>query len=235
MDYYGMVLRSMCELISKSNMTYWTNWLYEDITCWERDQSVDHHLSAFHKDGLGDVCVCVQNGFDITIEQEPWAQILHEKLCVVSINLAKQIKSKHEVDIEEALSISVFSRNIQGSRCLKCGFMQLSQSNIDFYLAPNIIFHELCERLKTRRLDSFVSDVLSLNINTIEKERSLIRSMMERSNISFVDTGRFMRPCEKCESTDTAVYRWEEKLDKKLFQSDRIIFVPSKDNIPLRP
>jgi hypothetical protein len=235
MDFYGMVLRSMFELISKLNMTYWINWINEDITCWERDKSVDHHLNAFHKEGLSDVWVCVQNGFDITVGQEPWAQALHEKLCVVSINLARQIKSKHEVDIEEALSNAVFSRNIQGSRCLKCGFMQLSQSNIDFYLAPNIILQEFCERLRIGQLNSFVSDVLSLNINTIEKERSRIRSMMEKSNISFADTGRFMRPCKKCESADTAVYRWEEKIEKRLFQSDRVIFVPSKDNLPLRP
>ena len=237
MDYYKSVLEALRYLLEVTGEKHWSKWIAEDIYAWKNEKSVYHHLQAFGGMGsLNDLVLCVMNKHTITPKQEPWANTLLIELKSLSYMMAKRIANNAHPDITEikrgTLRNSPYS--IQGVRCLICGFAMLTDCSIDSCISPQIVTEKIIEGLEQGQLSLRVSECLSADLPIIEAAREHIKSMIKRSNICYKEHADFMRPCDKCKSDDTAVYRWIESRDINLFRIGKTRFKPSKDNLPLR-
>lgn len=234
MDFYKSTLNAMYKLLNDAGVKFWAEWILKDVEDWEESKLVEHHLSAYGGMGsLNDVVICVQNNHKVKKEQEAWINTLLSSLKAISFYLAKSPKDKINInDIKKSLKYNYVK--IQGTRCLNCGYSELSLSDIDNFIAPKIIDDEIVDALMEDRLISFVDNVINLNLPQIIIEREKIEKIICESNISFTKLNRWMRPCPECGSDDTAVYRWNMIKKKNIFMKEVQIFEPSNDNLCLK-
>jgi len=220
MDYYKSVLEALRYLLEVADDKHWCKWITEDICAWKNEKSVYHHLLAFGGMGsLNDLVLCVMNGHNITPEQEPWANTLFIEITSLSYMMAKRIADSAHPDIAETKRLTLRNKpySIQGVRCLSCGFAVLTERNIDSCISPQIVTEKIIEGLEQGQLNLRVSECLSVELPIIEVAREHVKSLMKRSNICYKKHADFMRPCDKCKSDDTAVYRWIESKEMNLF------------------
>lgn len=230
MDYYKTVLDSLHRLLLETGVDFWANWIAEDIELWENDQSVSHHLNAYGGMGsFSDVYICVDNKHNITEKQEPWVNRLFEHLSGFSHLLAEAASKNKTINIEYYLTKTPpAARVIEGARCLSCGFSLLTKRNVDNYISPGIVWNEIVGGLKNNQLEQHVMKCLHLDMPIIEVERTQTKKIIDESRISYSDDDGFMRPCRKCKSNNTVVYRWD-----KSFKKNTQLFVPSDNNLPI--
>jgi hypothetical protein len=236
-DYYKSVLDSLYDLLDSTGVTFWADWIGQDIRLWEQEKSVVHHLESFGGMGsFNDVWICAANGRSIQGWQEPWANTLLEELKSLSYLLAKHMLQNTDPDIHDIRKefLQTGSGQLHGSRCLACGFSALSEQAIDNYIAPQIIHDEIINGLENNQLNVSVIKCVNADFQIAQEKRSRIKEMMNRSHISYRKNNAFMRPCDQCGSDDTAVYRWTEVPGKNPFRKSHSVLVPSKDNLPLR-
>jgi hypothetical protein len=236
-------------LLDKAGENRWRDWLRQDIDLWESKKGVSHHLSAYGAMGsINDVWICVQNKHNVTKAQEPWVNNLFEILKGLCFRLAhnpeideniKDVDSNRyfpifsafknnfkENEMDDATSqLSIITSQLHGWRCLKCGHAETSSYNIENYLAkalmPNLLNHAKNEK----ELKALVDSAFTIEFEGVDEARNQTRRMILDSEIKIIDREGWMRPCPKCGSDDTAVYRWE--LSKNNFNA-------SKDNLPLK-
>lgn len=234
MDFYKLTLEAIFKLLNETGVQFWADWILEDLDNWENNKSVWHHLSAYGGMGsFNDVVICVENNHKVTKQQETWVNHLLMSLQSLAYYLAKYETSEINVDIiKEKLKYN-YSK-IQGSRCLACGYSELSESDIDNFIAPKIISEVMIKALSEGRLIEFIDRVIDMNLPQIYIEREKIKIIIERSNINFTTLQRQMRPCPKCGSNDTAVYRWNKTKRKNILMEEVERLDPSEDNLPLR-
>ena len=227
MDSYKTSLEALYYLLDKVGVNGWRNWIAKDLNEWESG-SVIHHLSAYGGMGsLNDVVICTENGHSVVKMLEPWVNILFEDLKGLCYSNAK-----HNNIGEKELIKSLWSnaKEIQGERCLDCGYSLLSTYSIERYIAPDIIKDLIVNSYKEKSLITLIDRILAYDIPGREHNVQDITKIAQRSNI-VVEQGysSWMRPCPNCNSDNTAVYRWV--VEKTLFK-ERLI--PSRNNLPMR-
>jgi hypothetical protein len=230
-DYYKPVLDSLYDLLDITGVKFWADWIAQDIRLWEQEKSVVHHLESFGGMGsFNDVWICAANGHSIQGWQEPWANTLLEELKSLSYLLAKHILQNTDPDIHDIRKEFLQTGNgqLQGSRCLACGFSALSEQSIDNHIAPQIIHEEIINGLENNQMNVSVIKCVNADFQIAQEKRSRIKEMMSRARISYRKNPAFMRPCDQCGSDDTAVYRWIEAAGKNPFRKGISILVPSK-------
>lgn len=234
MDFYKLILEAMYKLLDETGVGFWADWMLKDLDYWKNDKSVMHHLSAYGGMGsFNDVVICEENNHKVIKLQEAWVNNLLMGLKSVAYYLAKSEKGEINFDIlKEKLKYN-YSK-IQGSRCLACGYSELSESDVDNFIAPKIINEEIVKALSEGGLIELIDKVIHMNLPQIDFEREKIKRIINKSNISFTTLHRWMRPCPKCGSDDTAVYRWNRTKKKTMLMKEIERFESSEDNLPLR-
>lgn len=234
MNLYKLTLVAMYKLLNETGVQFWADWILKDLDYWKNNKSVKHHLSAYGGMGsFNDVVICVENNHKVIKCQEAWVNHLLMSLKSVTYYLAKSEKSEINFDMLEEKLKYIYSK-IQGSRCLACGYSELSESDVDNFIAPKIVNEEIVKALSEGSLIELTDRVIHMNLPQIDFEREKIKRIIDESNINFTTLHRWMRPCPKCGSDDTAVYRWNKTKKKTMLMKGIEKFEPSADNLPLR-
>jgi hypothetical protein len=214
---YLEALNATQRLLESQNETHWRNWILKDIQDWNNSRSVSHHLSAYG--GMGSFN-------DIGFENS-WIGYLFDDLKSTCYFLARHPSHKAEAaSIKPALGNIGF--DLQGWRCLSCGYEVVSNDDIERFIAGKIIREEILKALDSGHLEQFVESVIqqppSHNIVTPDA----VAIWAKQSGIELRHEKGWLRPCPKCNSNETAVYRWN------LIENDNFHFESSTDNLPLR-
>ena len=249
MTRYIQVLMALESLLDKVGERQWRDWLRQDIELWGSKEDVSHHLSAYGGMGsFNDVWISVGNGHTVTKAQEPWVNNLFEYLKGLCFRLAHHPSVDESIEdvhgnryvpsfsafahgldetavAAEASQLAQIISELNGWRCLKCGHSETKTYDIENYLARIVLPKSLVGVKTDRELGEIVGYAVTIEFPGLDKERDHLRQVVLDSNISIADREGWMRPCPKCGSDDTAVYRW--------WLNDEI-FHPSEGNLPLR-
>jgi len=244
---YENSLFAMEYLLKEVGEDHWLKWIQRDISEWTSKRNTDHHLSAYGGMGsFNDLVICRANNHNLSEQAEAWiASVFNwlKSLCYFFAKNPEKTYSLSELERsigyhEASLSAFVGGENapkemrglegskqpIQGWRCLKCGYGEVTDRDIHHYIAKEIVPKYLLEACVSNRLIPTVSDLLNQNIDNFDDLISTVNQSVERSGIHIVKREGWMRSCSSCGSDNTAVYRWYYSNGK---------FTPSKDNLPL--
>jgi hypothetical protein len=249
MTKYIHALTALEYLLDKAGENHWRDWLRQDIDLWKSKKDVSHHLSAYGAMGsINDVWISVQNRHNITKAQEPWVDNLFEILKGLCFRLAhnpekdeaiKDVNSNRYFPIFSAFKnnlskkgmddatsqLSIRTSQLHGWRCLKCGHGETNSYDIDNYLAKALLPNLLNRAKNEKELKMLVDSAFTIEFEGIDEARNQTSQKILNSEIKIVDREGWMRPCPKCGSNNTAVYRWELSKNN---------FIASKDNLPLK-
>ena len=236
MDYYKLLLESLRSILFATGNEFWANWIAEDILLWECEHSVVHHLNAFGGMGsINDLYISEGNGHKISTDQAPWANCIliglmnrsHGFAHAYSRGKVTELAGSQEYEkFAESISSDSFPvEGIRGMLCLTCNFLWLNKKDVDNYIAPKIVAQEIIDGLENGRLELNMLNCLSMNSPVIETERTRVKnSINKQSHVSYPDKTVLNQPCTRCESGNTAAYRWHA----------REKFFVSQDNLAIR-
>jgi hypothetical protein len=245
---YEDSLLAMEYLLRKVGENHWLKWIQKDLEDWRKSKSVRHHLSAYGGMGsFNDVVICKANNYSIPTGTEDWVDPLFNWIKSLCYFLAKNPNKdfsmselKKGIGYHDA-SLSAFVGGdkapqemrglfenkppIQGWRCLECGYSELSDSDVNYYVAQSLLPEIVFQACINKSLIEMIDSVLRLNIPNLSSVLNKIKSSIDNSGITLTNREGWMRPCPSCSSENTAVYRW-------LYSNEK--FLPSEDNLKVK-
>lgn len=223
MSLYPEILKVLRALLEKSDNIHWANWITQDIEEWNEGKRTKHHLSAYG--GMGSINDLWVGGNDI---KGIWENEIfdHSKSLAYALAQRKGIGGSELVDISPNKQRTV----IQGWRCLECGHGEISKVGIESYIANKYVPILLRQKIESGDVHKIV-DISELTTEEQVVEcRKIVISAIEKSEIRLIERAdKWMRPCPKCDSNDTAVYRWNFNTN-----SDSGELIPSSNNLELK-
>jgi hypothetical protein len=220
MERYKQTLKAMYLLLSRTGVDGWAEWISKDIELADENM-VEHHLRAYGGMGsFNDVVICTINGHKVTEEHEPWVNNFFQNLQALCYILTSESDDEvYATIIEKAFRKEAVE--IQGWRCLKCGYGRITRADIDNFIAPKLLKSMMLRAINNNLLLECGEDVLNLNIPNRKDEYLRIKKLVISSGIT-IDENCFgwMRPCPNCNDNNTAIYRW--KVNKGLFGKSRL-------------
>jgi hypothetical protein len=224
MPQFPQALEATKALLTAVGESQWADWVSSDLVEWRESRGVAHHLSAYGGMGsFNDILICAANAHGVTPAQEPWADSLFQHLKSVCYALARNLGC----DLDGQALLSSFGSAeslLNGSRCLACGYRETTVSQLESLLASRHLPRVVTQRILEGTLQEVVAEVLELRVPGVEGDRQRIRRLCDASGVPIVQRSSWMRPCPRCESEDTAVYRWQTNG----------CLTPSPDNRPLK-
>lgn len=222
---YEHTLEAMERLLRAAGETHWATWMQQDLKEWRESGSTRHHRSAYGGMGSFNDLWLTPQDHGVSAEQEPWANELFEWLKALLFWLARD-PSRHVTAAELRSAFAATARPLAGWRCLRCGFSEVTPSDIDGFIAaqriPPMVF-TACER---GTLETLVDSVLAMDLEELTSLRPVVRAAAEASGIRVVARDGWMRLCPQCGSERTAVYRW-------ILETGPDRFEPAGDNLPM--
>jgi len=233
---YRESLLALKFVLEQSGVSSWAKWIATDLDKWENEKSVQHHVSAYGGMGsLNDLIICTENKHSVTKSQEPWVNSLLLDLCSLCYTFAIALKDQKEITLEEIVKgMGSYIYKLQGWRCLSCGYAEVSLNELENFVSSSLVRKGVIQAMLSNNLVHYTKKTAQLDIPDAYDYRGNLKKMAIRSNIAISNRLGWLRPCPKCSSEDTAVYRWEKRKTRKwlLFQVD--IFKPSEDNLKIR-
>jgi hypothetical protein len=92
---------------------------------------------------LNDVWICKANGHNVIVSQEPWVNNAFDLLKSICYSLV----NSQVVDLSYTIHTEV-----QGWRCLKCGYSELTESEIDYYISKYLVKDKILNSIKQDHL-----------------------------------------------------------------------------------
>ncbi|MHB8126351.1 MAG: DUF6966 domain-containing protein [Desulfitobacteriaceae bacterium] len=223
MDIYLQSLSALESLLDNCGEHHWKTWITRDIYLWESNRSVEHHLSAYGGMGsINDLVLCQQNKHQLTKEQVPWANDLLIELLSLCSSLARLPQKTIRFESTDKLQI-------QGWRCLSCGYSELTMLDIENYISRPMVRKGMEQAIKSCQLVEFIPQVLSICLPGIEDERAKIKNIALQSGINVTTRDGCLRPCPHCGDNDTAVYRWDKQGESWFAK-----FIPAPNNLSIK-
>ena len=214
---YLEALKAEALLLESQNETHWRTWILQDINEWNERHSVSHHLSAYG--GMGSI-----NDFGF---EDPWIGFLSDDILGVCHCLAK-LPTHEGAAVQIEPSLGHVSFDLQGWRCLNCGFQVVSDCEMDRFIARRVVREWIREALNSGKLVELVESVIQKRPVHELFNPETVSAWLKRSGINMRTGKDWFRPCSSCGSDDTAVYHWA------LNQEREVKFEPHADNLPLR-
>lgn len=250
MTPYENCLHAMERILSLTGVTYWRDSIRQDVLAWQDFRDTSRHLATYGGMGsFNDICICRDNSHQVTDAQEPWANSLFGWLRSVAFYLAKHpsdTMSAKELRASVGRHDSVFVAfvggdkvrddarglisdrrvRLEGWHCLQCDHSEVTEGDLNRYIAENILPELVFEACEKRTLTDLVDSVMALSIPGYETISAELKSTLTESGITFVQRKDWMRPCPSCEGHNTVVFRWILTFDNP------VSFEPSDDNGP---
>jgi hypothetical protein len=251
MSQYLNCLNAMQYLLTSVGEYQWARWISEDIEEWEKDRSTIHHLSAYGGMGsFNDIYFASVNDHKLDPDQEPWVNLLFQWLKSVCYFLANRPEISFSSDAllksvgRHDSALAAFRNGdkapssargyasdnpvLQCWRCHQCGYSEVGPRDIEASLAEIFIPYLVFEACETRSLEKVVDQILQRDIDGLEGDRKKLIDSVIEAGIVLNDREGWMRPCPRCATDDTAVYRW------KLNRYDGFHLSPAENNHPLQ-
>lgn len=229
---YRESLLALKFVLEQSGVSSWAKWIATDLDRWETEKSVRHHISAYGGMGsLNDLIICTENKHNVTKSQEPWVNSLVLDLCSLCYTFAIALKDQKEITLEELVKgMGSYSDKLQGWRCLSCGYAELSVNELENYVAHILVRNGITQAMISK-LIYYTEKTFQLDIPEAQEYRENLKKLITKSNIAISNRTGWLKPCPKCSSENTAVYRWEKQRKRKglFFQTE--VFEPSEDNL----
>ena len=223
MELYPEILKVLRNLLEKSHNTHWVNWINEDIEQWNKFKKTKHHLSAYG--GMGSINDLWVGGNDLN---GIWENEIFEN----SKSLAYILAQKKGIGNSELVRISrnTNGKEIEGWRCLECGYSEISKNGIESYIANKFVPHILKEKIENEELAT-ISKIEELqSLEQVVINRNKIISTIKKSEIELTEkTDKWSEPCPSCKSENKAVYRWNFIENSELKQ-----IIPSGNNLKIK-
>ena len=251
MNQYEHSLIAMKRLLDAVGESRWAKWIETDIAKWRANRDTSHHLSAYGGMGsFNDIWIGRANQHTVTESQEPWANSLFEWLKSLCHFLAQHPDDSFDLKMlasaigrhDSALAAFVGGENapasmrgyategrkLQGWRCLRCGYGEASNRDIENLIAEDVVAHMVFQSCEGCTLDKLVDQTLAGNIPDIQDMRQTLAAAISRSGIALIDRDGWMRPCPSCGEDDTAVFRL------RMVVNDGLHFEVAADNLPMQ-
>ena len=250
MTPYENCLQAMVHLLSLVGERYWSESIRQDILVWQDFRDTSHHLSTYGGMGsFNDIWICGENSHQVTETLEPWVNSLFGWLRSVAFYLAKHPSdtvSAEEIRANVGWYDSVFVAfvggdkvrddargrvsdrriRLEGWRCFQCGQSEVTERDLDRYIAENLLPELVFEACEKRALTDLVESVMALRIPGYEAILTELKAAVTESGITLVQRKDWMRPCPSCDGHNTGVFRWI------LTVGDPARFEASDDNVP---
>jgi len=114
---------------------------------------------------------------------------------------------------------------LQGWRCLACGYGEVSDSDMENFIARMMGPQLLFDAAVSGHLIETVQQLIRADLDELEQMRAKVGQRAIASGLKIQNRTEWMRPCPACGSQDTAVYRWYPSGNE---------FVAGTDNLPLQ-
>jgi len=234
--HYCQSLLALKFIFEQTEVHYWAKWIEKDLDKWENEKSVHHHISAYGGMGsLSDLIICTQNGHGVMSEQEPWVNSLISDLRSLCYTFAISLREQKEITLDEVVNgMGRYIYKLQGWRCLSCGYSDLSLNEIENYIAYILERNGIIQAIISNNLIHYTKQTFQLDVPEAHGYRENLKKIVTDSNIVITNRIGWLRPCPKCSSEDTAIYRWEKRKKRKWLFSQEEIFKPSDDNLQMR-
>ena len=223
MELYPEILKVLRNLLEKSHNAHWVNWIDEDMEQWNKFKSTNHHLSAYG--GMGSINDLWVGGNDLN---GIWEDEIFDKSKALAYSLAqnKGIGSSELV----AFSNQPNGKEIEGWRCLECGYSEISQNGIESYIAKKFVPYILKEKIENQELAS-ITEINDLrNLEKVVMNRNQVISTIKNSEmVCTTKIGKWKKPCTKCTFKNKAVYRWDFIENSELNE-----ITPSENNLKIK-
>lgn len=248
MTPYENCLLAMKDLLSKVGVEYWAEQIRQDILVWQDFRDTSRHLSAYGGMGsFNDIWICRENLHRVTEVQEPWVNSLFGWLRSVAFYLAKHPsdsvsaeKLRTNVGSYDSIFVAfvggdkvcddargrISDRRLQleGWRCLQCARCEVTERDLNRYIAENILPELIFDACEKRTLTDLVDSVMALCIPGYETFSAELKTAVAESGIPFVQRRDCMRPCPTCGGHNIGGFRW------LLTGGNPARFEPSEDN-----
>ncbi len=218
MDIYRNALIEMRDLLDFVGVKYWAAYVDEDIKDWDSNKAVGHHLAAYHKDGLGEVWICKQNGFNIDTLFEPWATYLHSTLCDFCVYIGRKVnegEKSSSISVDEVIQYRemVLSKypceyDMSGLICRECGNTEIREIDIEFCLAKKNCLYVIGDILKNGYIKSFEFNNI-FNRPEIIMQREKIKQEIQNNNYNLIYHGDNVRACRECQSNNNRLIKFK--------------------------
>jgi len=215
-DDYKISLEILQRILKDSGNNHWAKWITKDISEWNSNKNVDHHLRAYG--GMGSINDLIVGGTD-TIGV--WKNKLFEIIKNLSWSLAKGKISKAPIDAD---FYRYGNNEISGWRCQNCGQARVDRVKIEHYLSTKFLPIIIVDLIKNEELENVIDLDNIINRNEINKLREQIGKQIIDQEITLTNGNEWSWTCPICESKDVCVYRWtyDEKTDTLIESDDNL-------------
>lgn len=231
MNMYESSLQAMEHLLKRTHQSFWRKWIQKDIKAWQKNKSVSHHLSAYGGMGtFNDVVLWTPHHQFMSKEVEAWVDPLFmwlKSLCFIlaqnpektyALSELKEHVGYHDASLSAFAGSEHASRKmrglcdkpfpINGCQCLKCGYSEVTDSDIHNYVAHNMLPEIVFSACIENTLIELIDHVLELSLPNIDNILSSVREEIIKSDIAISSRDGFMESCPLCHSEKTASCRW---------------------------
>lgn len=214
---YFHVIKALEYLLDQAGELHWCNWLRVDIELWQSENDVSHHLNAYGGMGsLNDLWITTWNGRVNSESQKAWINETLSLLRHLAFQTAHYLKKKNgnvfsRIAVNKVLWSSRRNLQLDGWRCLNCGYLETQVDGVDRFLARAVLPGEISRAKTESDLISVVEMVLSNPFSEIQKMREQVNAQIVESGIALTERNGWMRPCPHCGSNETEVCYWIRK------------------------
>jgi hypothetical protein len=219
-DYYKTTLEVLAKILQEENYDHWAKWMQEDIKWWETNKNVEHHFHAYGGMGsFNDVVIGDNNNEGI------WEGHIFGHLQTLAYSLAKG-------DSLELILEGILNRNnsniISGWRCRDCGDAQMTDRDINLFIAYYFIPKFFVEYVQKDRLKEVIDIPKLIDSEEVMNKKGKIKSLIQQENIILNPDNNWLWTCPKCRSSEVCTYRWKVLEDgSELAEGD--------DNLEIKP
>jgi hypothetical protein len=206
--WFVAAAESTVELLQSVGEASWASRIHKAVEDYARDGNVEPFLQFFEGHGsLNDLILSPRSGHKVTPHQYPWVNTLLQSLLSLSSGAAQAVHAREKF----APLWFEWHRKLQGWICNACEFTSLSGNEIESALAGWTIGDELKPE-SPGELKRAVEVSLKGDSATVAQRRETLRHNAKLANISLDEKDRDsragMKPCPKCGSDRTSVFRW---------------------------
>jgi len=199
-----LALTALVRLLEHCGEGRWLLWArrhLENTRCADIDPTV---IDAYGGPGsFNDLTLDPENGHALERMQVPWAN----RLLAVLGERVYQLAYERTDERFKAAWVHPPDPPIEGWRCLVCGHGEISDYDIEWWLARILVPAHVGDSTLADSPD-LIATMLSGQVIGAAESRADVMARASTSGVHVAYREDVMRPCTACGSGDTTVYRW---------------------------
>ncbi len=220
MDYFVLTLEGIKLLLTTFHKDSYAGVIDDCIEQWNKNHHAGAFIQAFSdKNGkLSDLSFAAED-FK-SEEQAYWTQQMLGALMAMAAQLAVFAQRKQTMTIEFMRKYFGHPTElINGTVCGQCGAKSISQTDIDNFIAPDIIAAKIVDGLEDGKLNERILSVVNVTATEIDRQRRLTKIRIENSSVPMTGSRHSAECCMVCGSNNMKPCRFLKSLKENVFIS----------------